>query len=348
LEDNKIIVKSVKAAYEDQQYGYEDIAKEFGKEKLTKILINMVKTRYVDQEIDQLIKEGTPITQHSTYGQEGSQVVAASILEQEDYIVPNHRGWGWAIGKGLDLKKFFAEIMYKETGYCKGKGGPHLASKEHNLFLRVGIQGSYAGLAAGIGLSIQMRDTKDVCMCIFGDGSSNAGYIHEGMNIASANKLPILFFCENNQYALFTHCEKTTAVKDLGLRAIGYGMPGYIVDGMDAFAVMKVFSDSVHMARSGKGPILIETKTYRFSGHTEHDRFCYGGYRSKKEVDEWKKRDPIKFYIEKIKELHVLTEKEIIDIQDNIKLEIKEAVEYARSSKLPNRENFVTGAYLDL
>jgi TPP-dependent pyruvate/acetoin dehydrogenase alpha subunit len=340
-------VQSVKPAYDSLHYKYQDIIREFGKEKLKKILINMLKTRYLDQEIDQLIKEGIPITQHSTYGQEGSQVVAASILEKEDYLVPNHRGWGWAIGKGLSLKKILAELMYKETGYCKGRGGPHLASKEHNLFLRVGIQGSYAGLAAGIGLSIQMKKTKDVCMCIFGDGSSNAGYIHEGMNIASTNKLPLIFLCENNQYALFTHYEKTTSVKDLALRALGYNMPGYIVDGMNAFAVMKLFSDSIQIVRSGKGPILIETKTYRYSGHTAYDNFYYGGYRTKEEVDEWKKKDPIHFYIEKLKYFDVLTEEEIIGIDRNIKREIKEATDYAFNSPLPSKDNFTRVAYLD-
>jgi len=324
---------------------YQKILAKYGKNRLIKILENMIKNRFWDEEINQLIKEGVAITQHSTIGQEGSQTVAFSLLGKEDYGIPNHRGWGWAIGKGLDLKKMMAELMCKKTGYCQGKGGPHLADRENNLFLRVGIQGSYVSLAAGIGLGLKMQKKNNVCLCLFGDGSSNAGYVHEGMNIAATNKLPVIYFCENNLYALFTRYQETTSVEDIASRAVGYGIPGYIVDGMDPLAVMEVTNIAIERARKGDGPTLIESKTYRYQGHTPYDRFCDGGYRSKEEVEEWKKKDPIDTFPRRLIEANLLTPQELESMKESIKKEIQEAVEYANQSSYPEPEDYLEQVY---
>ena len=324
---------------------YQEILVKYGQKKLLTILEKMIVTRFLDEEINQLIKEGVPITQHASIGQEGSQTVAFSLLEKEDYAVPNHRGWGWAIGKGLELKKIMAELFYKKTGYCQGRGGAHLADRENNLFLRVGIQGSYISLSSGIGLGLQMQNKNNVCLCLFGDGSSNAGYVHEGMNIAGANKLPVIYFVENNMYALFTPYRKTTAVEDIANRAVGYGMLGYIVDGMDPLAVMEVVSMAIDRARQGEGPTLIEGKTYRYEGHTAFDRFCYGGYRRKEEVEEWKKRDPIKTFPQRLIQADLLTTKELEEMKEKVKKEIQEAVEYAKESPYPEPEDYLDQVY---
>ncbi len=324
---------------------YKKNINKFGKEKLIRILENMIINRFFDEEINQLIKEGIPIAQHPTTGQEGSQTVAFSLLKKGDYAVPNHRGWGWAIGKGLDLKKIMAELMGKKTGYCKGKGGPHLADREHNLFLRSGIQGSYVSLAAGIGLGLKMQNTDNVCLCLFGDGSSNAGYVHEGMNIAATNKLPVIFFCENNLYALFTPYQETTSVEDIASRAVGYGIPGYIVDGMDALAVIEVASNAIDRARQGLGPTLIESKTYRYLGHTAYDKFYLGGYRTEEEVEKWKKRDPINNFSKRLIETNMLSSQDFESIQERARKEIKEAVEYATQSNYPEPEEYLEQVY---
>ena len=324
---------------------YQKTIEKYGKEKLIKIFENMVRNRFFDEEINQLIKEGYAISQHATVGQEASQTVAFSLLEKEDYAVPNHRGWGWAIGKGLTLKKIMAELMGKKTGYCQGKGGPHLADREHNLFLRVGIQGSYVSLAAGIGLGLKMQETNNVCLCLFGDGSSNAGYVHEGMNIAATNKLPVIYFCENNLYAQFTPYKETTSVEDIANRAIGYGIPGYIVDGMDALAVMEVVSNAINRARQGLGPVLIESKTYRYLGHTAYDKFYLGDYRTEEEVEKWKRRDPIKNFSKRLIEANLLSSQEFENIKEKAKKEIEEAVEYAIQSNYPESKEYLEQVY---
>jgi len=326
---------------------YKQILSKYGKKKFITILGKMIKNRFLDEEIIQLIKEGVAIHQHPTVGQEASQTVAFSLLEKEDYGVPNHRGWGWAIGKGLDLKRMMAELMGKKTGYCRGKGGPYLADRENNLFLRSGIQGSYVSLAAGIALGLKMQQSNNVCLCLFGDGSSNAGYVHEGMNIAATSKLPVIYFCENNLYALFTPYQETTSVADIADRAVGYGIPGYIVDGMDAFAVIEVMTEAIKRARNGEGPTLIESKTYRYEGHTAYDKFSYGGYRSKEEVEEWKKRDPITLFTQRLLEFNLLTSQELESLKEKTREEIKEAVEYATQSAYPEPEDYLEQVYAE-
>lgn len=328
-----------------QNLDYKKILNSYEKNFFIKILKNMVLSRLWDEEINQLIKEGVPINQHSAVGQEASQAVAASLLQKDDYIINNHRGWGWAIGKGLDLKKMMAELMYKKDGYCKGKGGPHLASREHNLYLRVGIQGSYISIAAGIGLGLKMQGRNNVCLCQFGDGSSNQGYVHEGMNIAAANKLPVIYLIENNGYALFTPYQETTSVENIANRAVGYGIPGYIVDGMDAFSMIEVASIAIDRARRGDGPTLIESKTYRYHGHTAYDRFCEGGYRPKEEIKKWESRDPIDYFSEKLIESNLLTKIEFEEIKQNFKKDIQEAVDYGKQSDYPKPEEYFKDVY---
>lgn len=318
---------------------------DLGSEKIKDVMKKMLQSRLFDEKIEALVKEGIPITQHAAIGQEASQTAACCLMEKQDYVVPNHRGWGWAIAKGLSLHGIMAELMGKKSGYCAGKGGPQLACRENNLMVRSGIQGSYLSIAAGVGMGLQKEGNKNVCLCIFGDGSANAGYVHEGMNMAGAFKLPVIFFCENNRYALFTPFRETTSVEDIALRASGYDMPGYIVDGMDAFAVLQAVLEGKERAKKGLGATLIETKTYRFLGHTTFDLFSRGGYRDRAEVAEWEKRDPIVIFAEKLLGMGVFTENEFAKLKATVKEEVESAAQYAIKCEYPADETYLEGVY---
>ena len=228
-----------------------------GRETLLKIYGNMVRLRCLDDKINELIASGIGITQHSTRGQEATTIAACAALEPQDYVMPNHRGWGWAIGKGMDPKDLLAELLGKKTSCCVGKGGVHIADWTLRIMGRPRVQAAHIPIAAGVGLSIKFRKTKDVVLCFFGDGASNEGNVHEGMNLASVWKAPVVFICENNLYALFTPNIETTSVRDIADRAKGYGIPGVVVDGNDAIAVYEVAREAIRRARSGEGPTFI-------------------------------------------------------------------------------------------
>jgi len=307
----------------------------------------MVQLRFFDEKVNELVASGIRITQHSTRGQEAAQVAATTALEPEDYLMPYHRGWGWAIGKGLDPKILLAELMGKKAGCCGGKGGVHIADWYLRIMGRPGVQAAHVPIAAGVGLSIKFRKTKEVVLCFFGDGASNEGNVHEGMNLASVWKAPVVFVCENNLYALFTPNIETTSVRDIADRAQGYGIPGVVVDGTDAIAVYETARKAIQRARSGQGPTLIEAKNYRIHGHTAMDRFHLGGYRSKEEVEEWEKKDPVKRLRQRLVEMGRASTKELDEIDQKAKEEIEEAEKFARESPYPSREEIFKDVYVE-
>lgn len=320
---------------------------EIARETLLKIYRNMVRLRFLDDKIDELIASGIGITQHSTRGQEATTTAACAALQPGDYVMPYHRGWGWAIGKGLDPRILLAELLGKRTGCCAGKGGVHIADCSLRIMGRPGVQAAHIPIAAGVGLSIKFRKTKDVVLCFFGDGASNEGNIHEGMNLASVWKAPVVFICENNLYALFTPNVETTSVRDIADRAQGYGMPGVIVDGNDALAVYETAVEAIARARSGQGPTFIESKTYRLQGHTAMDRFHLGGYRPKEEVEEWEKKDPVKRLRQRLIESHKAGEAELAGIEEQARREIQEAEKFAKESPYPTREEIFQDVYVE-
>ncbi len=318
-----------------------------GKETLLGIYNNMVRLRCLDDKINELIASGIGITQHSTRGQEATPIAACAALEPQDYVMPYHRGWGWAIGKGMDPKILLAELLGKKAGCCAGKGGVHIADWSLRIMGRPGIQAAHIPIAAGVGLSVKFRKTQDVVLCFFGDGASNEGNVHEGMNLASVWKVPVVFICENNLYALFTPNLETTAVKDLADRAKGYGIPGVIVDGNDAIAVYEVAQEAIRRARAGEGPTFIESKTYRIHGHTAMDRFHLGGYRPKEEVEEWEKKDPVKRLRGKLLERKTASEAELQEMERKAKEEIEEAEKFAKASPYPTLEELLQDVYAE-
>jgi TPP-dependent pyruvate/acetoin dehydrogenase alpha subunit len=318
-----------------------------GKETFLGIYNNMVRLRCLDDKINELIAGGIGITQHSTRGQEATPLAACAALEPQDYVMPYHRGWGWAIGKGMDPKILLAELLGKKAGCCEGKGGVHIADWSLRIMGRPGVQAAHIPIAAGVGLSVKFRKTRDVVLCFFGDGASNEGNVHEGMNLAAVWKVPVVFICENNLYALFTPNIETTSVKDLADRAKGYGIPGVVVDGNDAIAVYEVAREAIRRARAGEGPTFIESKTYRMHGHTAMDRFHQGGYRPKEEVEEWGKKDPVKRLRGKLLEGQAASEAELQEMERKAKEEIEEAEKFAKACPYPTKEELMQNVYVE-
>jgi pyruvate dehydrogenase E1 component alpha subunit len=225
-----------------------------------------------------------------------------------------------------------AELLGRATGLCKGKGGSmHIVDAKHGMLGAMGIIAEGLPIAAGVGLALKMRKTGQICVCFFGDDASNGGPFHEALNVASLWKLPVVFVCENNLYGLSVSVTKTSAVKDIAVRAKGHNIPGVVVDGMDALAVYGEAKKAVERARSGNGPTLLECKTYRFLGHSRGDP-SYGPYRTKEEWESWKKRDPLLNMIK----TGQLSPEETNKIDREVAEIIEEAVRYAESSPEPD------------
>lgn len=302
---------------------------------------DMLRTRYLDDKINELVTQGVGIMQHSTRGQEATPVAACAALEPGDYMFPYHRGWAWAIGKGMDPKLVLAELMGKKTGYCKGKGGVHLADWNLRVMGRPGVQGAHVPIATGIALAVKMRKEKDVVICFFGEGGSNEGNVHEAMNMASVWKVPLIFVVENNGYAVYTTTKEAISVEDIAQRGQAYNIPGVIVDGNDPEAVHGAVKEAAGRARAGGGPTIVEAKTYRIFGHMTADTFYAGGYRSKQEVEEWQKKDPINRAKEKLLREKLADETQLAQIDKAAREEIAAAEHFAKESPFPAKEELL-------
>ncbi len=304
-------------------------------QELSGILLRMYRIRFFEQTIKRLYTEGFirgPL--HLYIGEEAVATGACSALRKEDYVVSTHRGHGHYIAKKGNLKKMRAELLGRETGCCKGRGGSmHLVDQKVNLLASSGIVGGGIPIAIGAGFSSYYRDTGQVTLSFFGDGASNQGSFHESLNLAALWKLPVVFICENNLYAITVSASRSLPIKNVADRAISYGIPGRIVDGMNVLSVHKVVQEAVRRAREGKGPSLVECKTYRFEGHWVGDPIVY---RDKEEVDEWKKKDPILNFTKYLLEQHILNKEKLDRIASQAQKEINEAVEFAKKSPFPD------------
>lgn len=340
------MIKIVSAKYESNSFDRSEVLKKIGREKALTIYTNMVRARCFDKKLDQLIQKGHHIVQHSAEGQEATPVVACAVASNEDYLMPYHRGWAWAFGKGKNADKLIAELLGRKNGYCKGKAGPQLGADVNlRIMGRPGIQGAHLSIAVGIGLAIQLRKSNEVVLCFCGEGATRTCNFHEGLNMAGAWKLPILYFVENNGYQIFTKSHETIAVPDIALSGPGYNMPGIIVDGNDVLALYEVISSLLPKVRSGEGPVLIEAKTYRLQGHTSLDTFHYGGYRSKNEVDKWKKKCPISRFEDDVTIGGLLQKKEIDSIWEDAKKEMDKAANFALKSPFPADNEYLEDVY---
>jgi TPP-dependent pyruvate/acetoin dehydrogenase alpha subunit len=310
--------------------------------KILDIYTRMLRIRRFEEQVGLLFSQGQlPGFVHLYVGEEAVGAGVCAALRDDDYIVSTHRGHGHVIAKGGDFNRMMAELFGKATGYCKGKGGSmHIADFGIGMLGACGIVGGGIPMAVGAGLSAKYRGSDQVSVTFFGDGASNEGSFHESINLAAVQKLPVLFVCENNQYGEFTPMEKATAVRDIALRAQGYGIPGVIVDGTDASAVYDVAVAAVARARAGEGPTLIEAKTHRKGGHAEGEKaFLAGGvYRSEEEIAEMMRKDPIERMHKVLLESGAATSNDLEELDQSITQSVVEAVAFARRSPDPKPE----------
>lgn len=320
---------------------------ELTKGKIVDMYRTMRLIRDFEANASRLFAEGKiPGFVHLYIGEEAIATGVCAGLNDDDYITSTHRGHGHIIAKGGDIKYMMAELYGKATGYCKGKGGSmHIADANKGILGANGIVGAGHNIAVGAGLSAKYRGTDQVCVCFFGDGSTNQGTFHEAMNLASIWKLPVIFVCENNLYGISMHQSKHQAIQDVADRAVAYNVPGVIVDGNDVFAVYEAATEAVVRARAGQGPTLIECKTYRHQGHFEGDPAIY---KSSDEVSEWMAKDPIPRMVSYLLDSDILTEKEIEGIDEEISKELEEAIKFAEESPLPSLESIVEDIYTDI
>lgn len=321
------------------------------KEQLIKLYTNLVRARKLDELAVRALAEGKIIGFfHSGQGEEAVGVGGCSFLRKDDYIYPHHRGHGLAhtISKGLSPRGFFAEHFGKASGLAGGIAGFHGADPEFGIFGAAGTIGSQFPVSAGWALAAKKRGKKQVVVCFFGDGSSNRGTLHEAMNLAAIWKLPIVWVCENNQYAQFMPIKDAFPREDIADLAAGYGMPGVVVDGQDVIAVHEAVQAAVARARDGDGPSLVECKTYRFRSHVEgFADFAHGDMRSQEEIEAWKQRDPIKLFREKLLEQGVLTQKDVDRIDREAAAEAEEIERFAMESPVPDPSILDKALYAD-
>ncbi len=306
----------------------------------------MVKQRVFEEKVKEIYMQGLmPGFSHLYIGQEAVAAGVSLNLNDDDYVASTHRGHGHLIAKGADFKKMIAEVMGKETGYCKGKGGSmHIVNMELGILGANGIVGGSIPAAVGAGYSIKYRGSSQVVACYFGDGASNQGVFHESLNMASVFNLPVLFVCENNKYGISVCQDRHQKCKSIASRAAAYDIPGYTVDGNDLEAVYGIARDAVKNARNDKGPVLIECLTYRWGGHHVGDPGT--AYRDKKEVESWKEKCPIKNLKDKmlargVKQDYFKT------IDDQISTEVEEATEWAINSPLPEPEEAMQDLFVN-
>lgn len=252
----------------------------------------MLLIRAFEEKADELFALGKVHgTMHLSIGQEAVAVGVCAALDAGDYMLSTHRGHGHCLARGADVRRMMAEFLGKEAGYCRGRGGSmHIADVESGNLGANGIVAGGLPIAAGVGLSIQMRRTAQVCVAFFGDGAANEGAFHEALNLAAIWQLPVVFVCENNQYAMSMPARAAMRVDRVSARAAAYGIPGETVDGMDVLAVHTAALAATARARAGGGPTLLECLTYRYKGHSKSDR---QRYRTRDEVDAWRERDPV-------------------------------------------------------
>jgi pyruvate dehydrogenase E1 component alpha subunit len=313
-------------------------------ERLTEALRLMMTIRHFDEHALALYRAGEMRgTTHPYIGMEAVGVGVTLALRSDDYVTSTHRGHGHTIAKGGDPNKMMAELLGKATGYSGGKGGSmHIADMDKHMLGANGIVGGGMGLATGAALTAKLQHTGSVAICFFGDGALEQGILHETTNMAAIWKLPVVFVCENNQYAMSARSDWSVAGGDPAKRAAGYGIPGVTVDGMDLFAVNRQASEFVERARAGEGPAYLVCNTYRFHGHHAGDPL---NYREKEEVERWRLRDPIELVKQALLAQGTMQTGEIDALEQRIEQQIEDAVEFARNSPDPTADQLMTDIY---
>ena len=306
------------------------------REELLAAYRKLLQIRAFETTVEKLFLKGKiPGFVHSYVGEEAIAVGVCSALQAEDYIVSTHRGHGHAIAKGVEINGLMAELYGKVTGVCKGRGGSmHVADFSKGVLGANGIVAAGTVIATGAAMSIRYRGSDQVAVCFFGDGGINKGTVHEAMNFCAVKELPVIFICENNQYAQFTSREQTTSIEDLSQRGAGYGIPSSRIDGNNLLEVAGASTEAVDRARSGLGPTFIVADTYRIGGHYIGDAQVY---RSKEEVDEQQqRRDPILLLEALLKSTGFADDASIESERTAAQVLINTAVAFAEVSDLPD------------
>lgn len=301
--------------------------------QLVEMLRRMQLVRAFDSRLPELYTAGLIRgSSHAALGQEAVAVGASAALAADDYVTSTHRGHGHTIAKGGSVDRMMCELLGREDGYCRGKGGSmHIADFSIGMLGANGIVGGGIGIAAGAALSASMRESSQVALCFFGDGAINQGVFHEASNIAAIWKLPLVLLCENNQFAMSARASQMSA-GELSARAVGYGIPGCDVDGMDVLAVYAAARDAVERARAGAGPSLVVATCYRYEGHFSGDLMRY---RAAAEAEEWVARDPVRAFAQRLVEDGVLTEQDVAAGAAAAEETVSGAVGYARAQPFP-------------
>ena len=325
------------------QSGIADLAADPG--LAAKVIGTMWRIRLFEEAVDELFARGLMHgTMHLSIGQEASATGVCLAMRQGDHLTSTHRGHGHCIGAGADLNRMMAELLAKETGYCRGRGGSmHIADVSTGNLGANGIVGGGIPIAAGAALGLQLQGKKDaVVVSFFGDGASNEGAFHEGLNLAAVWDLPVVFVCENNKYGMSMSTELSTRIANLAERATGYGMAGVSVDGNDVQAVYEAATKAFERARSGGGPTLIESVTYRWKGHSKSDKNLY---RTREEIAEWREKDPIAAFLAKVTEAGSLSEDQLNAIAQEAKEAIRESVRTGNAAPPSRADELLSAVY---
>ncbi len=314
------------------------------------VKIEMLKKMYLirafENEAERLYMRGLVHgTMHLSVGEEAVAVGTIYALSQDDYITSTHRGHGHMIAKGGNIDRMFAEFLGKETGYCKGRGGSmHIADTKLGNLGATGIVGTGIPIATGAGLALKRRKEKKVVLSFFGDGAANEGMFFESLNMAAIWKLPVIYLCENNMYAMSSSVKKFVPTENIADRACAFNIPGIVADGMDVVEVYTAVKRARRRALSGEGPTLIEAKTYRYKGHSKSDKNLY---RTKEEIEDWKKKDPIKKFEKYLIERNEISDIDIEKIKKEVKEEIQKGVEFAIKSPHPDIKTITNYVYAE-
>jgi TPP-dependent pyruvate/acetoin dehydrogenase alpha subunit len=298
----------------------------------------MLLIRRFEERVYRLFLAGEiPGTLHQCQGQEAIAAGVCDVLRVDDWITSTHRPHGHALAKGVSSRAAMAELFGKSTGCAGGKGGSmHLGDPSVGMLPAIAIVGGGNTVVTGLGLAMKLRRTDQVAVCFFGEGATNEGAFHEGLNFAAVEQLPIVHVCENNLYGASTHFRLVSRVAHVADRAKAYGVPARIVDGMDVLAVREATAEAVASARAGGGPTLLECKTYRFTGHSRSDS---NGYRRSEEEAQWAARDPLLVHGAR------LEDDMLEELEAEVKAELDDAVEFARTSPFPQPEDALTSVY---
>ena len=314
---------------------------------LLNILYYMKLAREVETRIERkLFRQGKIVGGvYTGRGQEAISVASSIQLEEKDCICPSHRDMGAYIIRGLTVRKILAQYMGRKTGVTGGKdANMHMGDLRHNIVAFISMLADTVPVATGIAMAYKMRRQRNVVLCYFGDGATSRGDWHEGLNLAAVRKVPVIFICNNNQYAYSTPLEKQMPIRDVSIRAKAYNMPGISVDGNDVMAVYEATREAIKLARNGGGPSLIECKTFRMSGHAAHDD---ARYVSKALFQEWEKKDPILRLETSLIGDKFVTKKEVQQMDTRITQEVDEAVNLAENDPFPDPEETLLGVFSD-